>query len=547
MSFVESGDDQSEDGELRHSPSDARQKGEALDFSLSDDDEDGEAADSLDIKPPQARVVPVSNRTKRRDGYDGKSRHKRSERHREERVYSHREKHHREKQLRPAKERELYHRDKERYYREQIGFKETYTEVQYINERVYREHKEEVPRSSRHVESRKKDREVRDIREVRYLEKHRKEKYPDEKWEKSAGDKALEDLRERLLSKRSTGKGDDETVKVDRKEGHRDRKNKDNETLDSVLQGEAGMYVKEIINISTGEEKRKKQDKPKDDEKLTEEEKAEQELRREKLLEAEREMARLKEQSRIERERRHLEKQAKRKLEEEEEHFSKRLQVDDNNVVTVSDNSDTELNNDVDDDDDKSYHSDHSVIESSNESVHSVEQSERKSRSRSRTSSREITPESDERSRSRSRSIERSKSKSPKSFNKLPAVQKMKFTEYPVSNLRSRFSMLTEQGQAMLQKFLTFDPVQRTTADDALQHPYFTETPLPIDPSMFPTWPAKSELGHRRALAASPKPPSGGGEYKQLGGDGDEDGLGFRIGMNVSENRRMGGGFSLKF
>lgn len=825
MSFIESGDDQSEDGELRHSPSDARQKVDSLDFSLSDDDEDGETADSLDIKPPQARVVPVSNRTKRRDGHDGKSRHKRSERNREERAYSHREKHHRDKQLRPAKERELYHRDKERYYREQIGFKETYTEVQYINERAYREHKEEVPRSSRHVESRKKDREVRDIREVRYLEKHRKEKYPDEKWEKSAGDKALEDLRERLLSKRSSGKGDDESVKVDRKEGHRDRKNKDNEMLDSVLQGEAGMYVKEIINISTGstgEEKRKKQDKPKDDEKLTEEERAEQELRREKLLEAEREMARLKEQSRIERERRHLEKQAKRKLEEEEEHFSKRLQVDDNNVVTVSDNSDTELNNDVEDDDDKSYHSDHSVGESSNESVHSVEQSERKSRSRSRTSSREITPESDERSRSRSRSIERSKSNSPKSngnicaktndkneenvsqedvrtieinenlppyfpaiqgcrsveefqclnrieegtygvvyrardkrteeivalkrlkmekekegfpitslreintllkgqhpnivtvreivvgsnmdkifivmdyvehdlkslmetmrhkkqtftagevkcllrqllcavahlhdnwilhrdlktsnlllshkgilkvgdfglareygsplkaytpivvtlwyrapelllctkeystpidmwsvgcifgelllmnpvfpgksevdqlnrvfkdlgtpnekiwpgFNKLPAVQKMKFTEYPVSNLRSRFSMLTEQGQAMLQKFLTFDPVQRTTADDALQHPYFTETPLPIDPSMFPTWPAKSELGHRRALAASPKPPSGGGEYKQLGGDGDEDGLGFRIGMNVSENRRMGGGFSLKF
>lgn len=76
--------------------------------------------------------------------------------------------------------------------------------------------------------------------------------------------------------------------------------------------------------------------------------------------------------------------------------------------------------------------------------------------------------------------------------------------------------MLTELGQAQLQKFLTYDPAQRITAEDALQHPYFSETPLPIDPSMFPTWPAKSELGHRRALAASPKPPSGGGEYKQL-------------------------------
>lgn len=92
----------------------------------------------------------------------------------------------------------------------------------------------------------------------------------------------------------------------------------------------------------------------------------------------------------------------------------------------------------------------------------------------------------------------------------------MKFTEYPVSNLRSRFSMLTELGISMLGKFLTYDPVQRVTAEDAMKHAYFCEAPLPIDPAMFPTWPAKSELGHRKALAASPKPPSGGREYKQL-------------------------------
>ena len=65
-------------------------------------------------------------------------------------------------------------------------------------------------------------------------------------------------------------------------------------------------------------------------------------------------------------------------------------------------------------------------------------------------------------------------------------------------------------------RFLTFDPVQRVTAEDALHHDYFKEAPLPIDPAMFPTWPAKSELGHRKATAASPKPPPGGHEYKQL-------------------------------
>ncbi|GLV39462.1 pitslre [Carabus blaptoides fortunei] len=139
-------------------------------------------------------------------------------------------------------------------------------------------------------------------------------------------------------------------------------------------------------------------------------------------------------------------------------------------------------------------------------------------------------------------------------YNELPAVKKMKFTEFPVSQIRNRFGMLSELGQNLLQRFLTYDPTQRITAEDALQHAYFSEAPLPIDPAMFPTWPAKSELGHRKAMAASPKPPSGGREYKQLG-DGDEDSaLGFHMGGSSSstsllEARRlaMGGGFSLKF
>ncbi|XP_067634213.1 serine/threonine-protein kinase PITSLRE-like [Eurosta solidaginis] len=33
---------------------------------------------------------------------------------------------------------------------------------------------------------------------------------------------------------------------------------------------------------------------------------------------------------------------------------------------------------------------------------------------------------------------------------------------------------------------------------------------------MFPTWRAKSELDARKALTSSPKPPSGGSQFKQL-------------------------------
>lgn len=64
-------------------------------------------------------------------------------------------------------------------------------------------------------------------------------------------------------------------------------------------------------------------------------------------------------------------------------------------------------------------------------------------------------------------------------------------------------------------RFLTYNPTERVTAEEALKHEYFQEVPLPIDPAMFPTWPAKSELGYRKAIA-SPKPPSGGRDYKQL-------------------------------
>nr|CAD7415196.1 unnamed protein product [Timema poppensis] len=134
-------------------------------------------------------------------------------------------------------------------------------------------------------------------------------------------------------------------------------------------------------------------------------------------------------------------------------------------------------------------------------------------------------------------------------YSKLPAVQKMTFTEYPVSQLRQRFgSMITDTGMDLMNKFLTYDPTQRVTAEDALKHEYFREAPLPIDPAMFPTWPAKSELGHRKAAAASPKPPPGGAEYRQMG-DTDEDvaSLGFHMGTIEKGRSAAGAGFSLKF
>ncbi|KAJ0036576.1 hypothetical protein NQD34_005253 [Periophthalmus magnuspinnatus] len=107
-------------------------------------------------------------------------------------------------------------------------------------------------------------------------------------------------------------------------------------------------------------------------------------------------------------------------------------------------------------------------------------------------------------------------------YNELPAVKKMSFTE-----------------------FLTYCPAKRITSDEALKHEYFRETPLPIDPSMFPTWPAKSEQ-QRVKRGTSPRPPEGGLGYSQLGDDDLKD-TGFHLTTSNQGASAVGPGFSLKF
>jgi cell division cycle 2-like protein len=140
-------------------------------------------------------------------------------------------------------------------------------------------------------------------------------------------------------------------------------------------------------------------------------------------------------------------------------------------------------------------------------------------------------------------------------YSELPLVKKVNFTEHPYNNLRNRFGQkLTNLGFDLLNRFLTYCPNRRITAEEALKHEFFKESPLPIDPSMFPTWPAKSELGvgtHSRK-AQSPKPPSGGKQFaKQLAGDDDEKLIGnagkFHMNLAVQGRSSKGGGFNLKF
>ncbi|XP_031564784.1 cyclin-dependent kinase 11B-like [Actinia tenebrosa] len=108
----------------------------------------------------------------------------------------------------------------------------------------------------------------------------------------------------------------------------------------------------------------------------------------------------------------------------------------------------------------------------------------------------------------------------PPKYSELPHVKKMTFTEYPYNQLRNNFgTYLTDKGFDLLNRFLTYDPSRRITAEEALKHEYFNESPLPVDPDMFPTWPAKSEMmqrPRRKDYQHSPKPPEGGEMFSKL-------------------------------
>ena len=59
-------------------------------------------------------------------------------------------------------------------------------------------------------------------------------------------------------------------------------------------------------------------------------------------------------------------------------------------------------------------------------------------------------------------------------YEKLPVVQKVQFTEYPYNSLHNRLGRrLGETGFSLLNRFLTYYPEKRVTAEVALEDPFF--------------------------------------------------------------------------
>ncbi|KAL2332681.1 hypothetical protein Fmac_013894 [Flemingia macrophylla] len=99
-------------------------------------------------------------------------------------------------------------------------------------------------------------------------------------------------------------------------------------------------------------------------------------------------------------------------------------------------------------------------------------------------------------------------------FSGLPRV-KVKFVKNQYNLLRKKFPatsfagspVLSDSGFDLLNKLLTYDPEKRITAEEALNHDWFHEVPLPKSKEFMPTFPAQNAQDRRmRRILKSPDP-----------------------------------------
>ncbi|KAI3844695.1 hypothetical protein MKW92_009872 [Papaver armeniacum] len=99
-------------------------------------------------------------------------------------------------------------------------------------------------------------------------------------------------------------------------------------------------------------------------------------------------------------------------------------------------------------------------------------------------------------------------------FSELPGA-KVKFAKQQYNLLRKKFPptaftgspVLSDAGFDLLNRLLTYDPAKRITAEEAVNHEWFREVPLPMSRDLMPTFPAQHAQDRRvRRVMKSPDP-----------------------------------------
>ncbi|KAG5353244.1 hypothetical protein C0989_008979 [Termitomyces sp. Mn162] len=98
----------------------------------------------------------------------------------------------------------------------------------------------------------------------------------------------------------------------------------------------------------------------------------------------------------------------------------------------------------------------------------------------------------------------------------LPLAKTLSLPSPQHHQFRQKFQYMTTAGIDLLMSLLTYDPERRITAEEALQHPYFTESPLPKHPDLFGSFPSAAAGERRRKPFDSPSAPVRAADYKLL-------------------------------
>ncbi|KAF9229471.1 Pkinase-domain-containing protein [Gyrodon lividus] len=92
-------------------------------------------------------------------------------------------------------------------------------------------------------------------------------------------------------------------------------------------------------------------------------------------------------------------------------------------------------------------------------------------------------------------------------YSSLPLAKTISLPSPHTHQFRQRFQYMSTSGIDLLISFLTYDPEQRITAEEALRHPYFSESPLPKHPDLFASFPSAAAGEKRKKPFDSPSAP----------------------------------------